>query len=393
MGIIVAAERQSRVDIASRTGSVSKGGPVPQALQNPGLALCHPLISLGILRISMLNSTLTRRRRWPIFLPSILLILVAGGWSVFWFLAADRAGTEIDRALARQAAAGRPAECGNRQIGGYPFRIEVRCAPIRLAFQSANGPLVFEAPGFVAVAQLPIPNRLIAEMQSPATLGGGGARLSLSFSTARASVRGSPSTGVEALSVDLKTPVLERIDGERVQVGLTADGIEVHTRRPPEKPPGTWDLVARLAKAQAPAIESTLAQSPSNVELQVSLSEADLLAPMPSPARLRAFAGAGGKLHLALLRVEQGDVVAEAKGDLSLDPQGLLDGDATVTVVGMQQVLAKASEAGLGWMWGLLPLGRAGKLGDRPAATYTVRVVGGTVSVGPLRFASLPPLF
>jgi hypothetical protein len=172
-----------------------------------------------------------------------------------------------------------------------------------------------------------------------------------------------------------------------------ANEVELHTRRAPAGPPGTWDLVARFAGAQVPAIESTLAHSPSTVELQLSLSKADLLAPAPTPERLRAFAAAGGKLHLALLRAEQGEVLAEAKGDLALDPQGNLVGDATVTVAGMQQLLAKASEAGLGWMWALLPLGKAGKLGERPAATYAVRVAGGSVSVGPLRFGVLPPLF
>lgn len=393
MGIIVEAERQSRVDIASRLGSVSKGGHGPQALQNPGLAVAPSLHFLGILRISMLNSPLTRRRRWPIYLPSVLLLLVVAGWSVFWFLAADRAGTEIDRAIARQAAAGRVAECGDRQIGGYPFRIEVRCAPVRLTFQGAHGPLVFEAPGFVAVAQLPVPSRIVAEMKSPATLGGGAGTLSLIFATAQASVQGSPATGVEAVSVDLKMPVLERIDGEHVQVGLTADDIELHTRRAPDAPPGTWDLVARLVKAQAPAIESSLAQTPSNIELQIVASEIDRLLPSPTPDRLRAFASAGGKLHLALLRAEQGDVLAEAKGDLSIDPQGQFVGEGTVTVAGVQQLLTKASAAGLGWMWGLLPLGRPAKLGERAAATYTVRVAGGSVSVGPLRFGSLPPLF
>ena len=343
----------------------------------------------------MPSSSLTRRRRWPIFLPTLLLLLVAAGWSAFWFIAADRAGTEIDRAIAREAAAGRRAECGDRRIGGYPFRIEVRCTPARITLDSRQGPLVFEAPGFVAVAQLPVPSHLVAEMRSPATLRGaaGGPTISLSFSAAQASVQGSPSTGVDSLSVELKTPVLERIAGDQVLVGLMANDIAVHTRRAPAGPPGTWDLVARLTGAQVPVIESPFAQAPSMVELQLSLIKAELLAPAPTPERLRAFAAAGGKLHLALLRAEQGEVLAEAKGDVSLDPQGFLVGDATVTVAGMQQFLAKASEAGLGWIWTLLPLGRADKLGERPASTYAVRAAGGAVSVGPLRFGVLPPLF
>ena len=44
-----------------------------------------------------------RRRRWPLFLPFALVVLLAVVWTALWFYAAARADTEIaagDRVLA-----------------------------------------------------------------------------------------------------------------------------------------------------------------------------------------------------------------------------------------------------------------------------------------------------
>ncbi|PJI52945.1 hypothetical protein CTI14_35330, partial [Methylobacterium radiotolerans] len=48
-----------------------------------------------------------RRSRLGLFLPYILLALVVAGWSAGWLWMRERAASEIDGWIAREAAAGR----------------------------------------------------------------------------------------------------------------------------------------------------------------------------------------------------------------------------------------------------------------------------------------------
>jgi hypothetical protein len=343
----------------------------------------------------MPSKSLTRKYRWRIFLPSMLLFLLAVAWSGFWLFAADQTGKVMDQAIAREATQGRRIVCGERSIGGYPFRIEVRCTGASVAFDTAEGPLVVDADGFVAVAQLPVPSHVIVEASSPVTLGrvGGQKLLALRFKSARASLQGGPNS-LEQVSILLDAPALERVDGGTPVTGLQATSAEVHARRSPTGAPGTFDLVAKAIGATAAALPMSLAQNPTTIELQVELNGAAELVRGVTPASLRDFAAEGGKLHLALLRAEQGDVVAEAKGDIGLDPLGRANGEGTLTIVGLGQLLtSNKNDPSLSWLWALLPLGKPGKLGDKPASSYAVRVVDGAISVGPLPLGSLPPLF
>src|SRR4029450_12320864 len=78
-----------------------------------------------------------RRRRWPLFLPFILVVLLAVAWTAVWFYAAGRAQEEIAAWRAREAKAGRTQDCASQSIAGYPFRIEVRCVGARFGLTGA----------------------------------------------------------------------------------------------------------------------------------------------------------------------------------------------------------------------------------------------------------------
>src|SRR5262249_59893334 len=48
-------------------------------------------------------------------------------WTGMWFYAVARAEAEIALWRERERQAGRAQDCASQSIGGYPFRIEVRC--------------------------------------------------------------------------------------------------------------------------------------------------------------------------------------------------------------------------------------------------------------------------
>jgi hypothetical protein len=84
-------------------------------------------------RRCMTDLALARRKsRFWLYAPFVLLVLIAAGWSGFWFYVQGRVTQTLDNALAREVQAGRTWTCADRSVGGYPFRIEVRCSSLML---------------------------------------------------------------------------------------------------------------------------------------------------------------------------------------------------------------------------------------------------------------------
>src|SRR5207302_6022065 len=81
------------------------------------------------------STRVVRRRR--LFVPVAVVVVLAAGWTGFWFYAAARA--EADLAAWRESArqAGRAQDCASQSIGGYPFRIEVHCDGASLQLKGA----------------------------------------------------------------------------------------------------------------------------------------------------------------------------------------------------------------------------------------------------------------
>lgn len=70
-------------------------------------------------------STVKKPSRFGLFLPFILLLVAAAGWSAWWYIAAGRIERAVDRWIADQRAAGVEIGYESREFGGYPFRFEL----------------------------------------------------------------------------------------------------------------------------------------------------------------------------------------------------------------------------------------------------------------------------
>ncbi len=68
------------------------------------------------------------RRRYLLILLAIFVVV--GGWLAFWFYAAGEVERRLDIALEDYARQGTQVVCAKRTVGGFPFRIEVRCDKI-----------------------------------------------------------------------------------------------------------------------------------------------------------------------------------------------------------------------------------------------------------------------
>jgi hypothetical protein len=171
-----------------------------------------------------------RRRRWPLFLPFAIIVLLAAAWTALWFYAAARADAEIALWRERERQAGRAQDCASQSIGGYPFRIEVRCGGA--SFELKGTPtLQLKLPLALVVVQVYDPKLVIGEFTGPLEISEPGRPPAgiLDWTLGQASVRGLPS-GVERASLALVGPTVRDPSIAANGTVFRAQRLELHGR-------------------------------------------------------------------------------------------------------------------------------------------------------------------
>jgi hypothetical protein len=362
----------------------------------------------------------SRLRRWPLFLPSIVVVLLAVAWTALWFYAAARAPTELAAWRERERQAGRLQECGSQSIGGYPFRIELRCGAA--SFELRGTPtLQLKLPLALLAVQVYDPKLVIGEFKGPLEISESGRPPSavVDWKLAQASVR-LLRENVERASLALDAPtVRDAADGG--DVVFSAQRLELHGRQAGDSTPSdpAIETVLRLNAAVADRLHPRAAK-PIDAEIATVLRGVDDISPKPWPLRFKEWQAHDGRLEIINARVAQEDVIAVGAGILRLTPRGGLDGDLRVTVVGIEKVLKMfdidriMSEGQIGTTLSaldrLLPglggiarqnaapglvaaLGERTTLEGKPAVAFPIRLSDGAVFLGPFQVGAVPPLF
>jgi hypothetical protein len=371
------------------------------------------------------DDTAVRRRRWPVFLPLVLVVVIAAGWSGFWYFAAGQAKVTLDSWREREAKAGRVHSCESESVSGFPFRIEVRCTGPRAELRSNQPAVVLKGRALLAALQIYDPTLLITEFSGPLTIAEPGQppAYTANWTLAQSSLRGTPSSP-ERASIVFDAPIVERLGAGSNTTVLKATRIELHGRMLGGSVTNNplIEVVLRTAAASAPDFHAALAR-PLDLEIAATLRGLADFAPKPWPVRFRELQARNGSIEITKARVVQGDVIAVSAGTLSLTPRGGLDGQLQITVVGIEQVLkafdldrmmseGKVAETigaldrlvpGLGnlarknarpgIMAGLGALGQNAVLDGKPAITLPLRFADGAVMLGPFPVGRVPPLF
>lgn len=370
-----------------------------------------------------------RRRRWPIFVPTALVVVIAVAWSGFWLYARSAAEEAIAGWQAREAAAGRIYTCGSQSVGGYPFRIEVRCTDAGADLATAKPPLSLKTAGILVAAQVYQPTLLISEFSGPLTVAeqGRSPRFAIDWQLAQSSVRGLPSSP-ERVSMVIEKPSVDQIESVRQTMVAQAERVELHGRvvsgSASDNP--VIEVVLRLAAATMPGYHP-LTEQPTDVEIDAVLTGLQDFSAKPWPVRFREIQARDGRIEIAHARIAQGDRVAVGSGVLALTPQGKLDGELTMTVAGLEPVLRELgldqaleraikperldqisstlnsfmpglgdiarNRAGTAIAAGLSALGQKTTLEGKEAVTLPLRFTNGAASLGPIPLGETPPLF
>jgi hypothetical protein len=367
-----------------------------------------------------------RRRKRRFITLIVLLLALGGGWSAFWFYAASQAQQQIAGWRAREAKAGRVYTCGQQTLRGFPFRIEVDCAPAAASFKSGGVPFDVETKRAIVVAQIYSPNLLIAEVTGPLTVSEAGKapELVANWREAYSSVGGNP-LAPQRVAIVFDNPTLARADGAGQETVLQADHMEIHGRLVGGS---VWDkpvieLALSMKQASLPAVRLAKA-APVDGEIVAALHGLDDFSPKPWPARFREIQKNGGFIEIMRSRLSQGQTLAVGAGKLSLTPDGYLQGKLTVTAAGLEHFLNAIGASmtiknspemdkvagfldklspGLGNLareqvgshlsFGVKAIEGNSKLEGKPAVTLPLTFDQGAVSLGPIPLGQTPKLF
>ncbi len=278
-------------------------------------------------------------RPWLIAVPTAGLVVLGLAWSGFWYYASSRAEDTMTAWRAREASAGRIYGCDNAQFGGYPFRIEVACADPSVDDRATA--LSIRAQHLAAVAQVWDPTLVIGEIASPVTIAplGGTPTASVNWMLGQASLRGVPGAP-ERLSIVIERPKLESVPVSGSGPLVEASHAEFHARFAPESTPGhpVVDLAVDFASLRSPSL-GKLVTTPTDAQVVAVLRGAHDITPKPLGKWLREIQAANGRLDVTTARIQQGDLIINAAGALTLTPNGTLTGNLQLTVVNFDKLV------------------------------------------------------
>ena len=351
------------------------------------------------------SGSATRKIKWLAIAVVVLIVVYSGGW----LFLASRVDGAVERAIAQAEADGAEIVCEDQAVRGYPFRLGLRCASTGLA--TPDGTRV-EAGTFRSAAQVYEPNRIVSELESPASFAAPGVAGTAEWSQARASSR----FGTDGLQ-------LGTLSLEDVRLNVEAEGAvpiaaQVSRALASIRPNGTdLDAALNVDGLDIGPIEGRDFPS-TTLNLDATLSDA---AGALGGEQIETLRGRTLTIRSAGLALVGGGRL-EASGALDVGPQGyptgkiefgLSDPAATISALGtlfpdqagvlrtVGGVLEGASGSGGGFLSGVLGGGNAseqqvtvvdGEAAPDALTSLTVSFQDGRARVGFIPLGRVPPL-
>lgn len=373
--------------------------------------------------------SMSRRRRWPLVVV-LLAVIFAGLWTVLWHYAAGKVESTIAGWREREAKIGRVYACAEQTIGGFPFRINVRCSDPSAEFRSVQQPTALKWKDLHVTAGVFTPTRLIARLTGPMLIGELGRlpNLSANWRQADVTMEGLP-TAPERVTLAMDDVSAERAAGGGNEVVFKAKNVEVVGRMVEGSAMNNpvIELALKMTGASAPSVHPAAA-TPLDSDIILLVRGLKDFSPKTWAARFREIQVANGRLEVTKARIQQGEVITVATGGLGLTPAGRLDGELRMTVanfeklmpaLGLDRALAQATAPGgqfgsaIGALDRLVPglgniarqnagpamaagvgmLGQPTELEGKRAVIMPLKFTDGIVSLGPIPLGPTPPLF
>ncbi|MBZ9937350.1 DUF2125 domain-containing protein [Mesorhizobium sp. BR1-1-16] len=273
------------------------------------------------------------RRRFQILIVAVLAIAVL--WTGGWFGLRHYVGGKLDVLEARASAEGAVLTCGDRSIGGFPFRFDVTCMPLAAACPAEAVSLALA--GIEAIGMAYNPNRALFAAKGPLALQApGGARLDANWTSLQSSIRmglgglklgGSGFGGLSRYSL-----VADGFDATLADPSRLAAPIPLRAHH------GEFHVLPDQAGADMVDLFLSLDQFTALIPGRPALPPVDTDIAVAVPAmlvtahgdRAAAWVASGKPVRIDQLDTTIGGVASSITGELTPAADGLLNGRLTV---------------------------------------------------------------
>lgn len=330
-------------------------------------------------------------------LLGLLVSVVIGGWTAYWAVARGAIVDVLSNSRRAASASGGEFTCADQSVGGFPFRFELSCAPLKV--RDASGARLNLA-GLRAVVLAYNPRHLIFEADapleaSPGLAGGGSAvpALSAGWETARASMRLQEDALGRADAV-FEAPRVALAAGGATPISIASQSGQIHIRRASDTASGV-DVALNLTQIRAGA-----EIAPLDADLVVHLPYAAPLLAGRSTQPLATLLRAPDGIGITDLILKSGVTTLAGSGSFGLDGGGLLNGTLNLKVAGvdkLSEVLRPVFPAGSNipqsLQGALQGFGAKSEIDGEEATEVTVTFDRGTARVGLIPLGKVPPAF
>lgn len=313
-------------------------------------------------------------------MPALLLLMLAVAWSGYWLWLHYKVQTLFDEQSATLAARGLTLACGERDWGGYPFRIEFTCSDPRFADQRSSLIAGAEAKSLFVVMQAYDFRKFAALLDGPTTIAfRDTGPLTIAHERILASFQ-RVSAADHRLSIEV--PAL------RVGEEASATTASFHFR-------ARDDSILDIA-ASGEGIAFTVEDA--KFAIDRAALEGDIpLSAIANQEVLRGLAASGGKVNITRASLSKGELTISGEGALTITPQGYLEGrigtvisDLNLFIIELQHALPLSDRElrELRALGGVL----AGATGGR-SVPVDLRFRNGDIYWSAFKIATMDPLF
>lgn len=340
----------------------------------------------------------TRRSAWRGWLIGIV-VLIPVLWIGYWYAAQQIASAAIDRVTTRPVAGGRIA-CTGRSLGGFPLRLDFGCTQAAYGEGPQGGGEQISAAlagGLRASAPLYLPGHVVATLTGPFVVDAPafGIAITTNWSaadtSATAGLGGLESAAATFHGLDFASSGTAALP----ITALTADLAEASAA------PAGGNSYTFSARAQALKVVRSSGNAIPAIDGMADVKALNFGSSLGTDPRaaLKAWAKAGGTLQVDRLRFASGGAIADADGQLTLAPNGLLSGKLNVRLsnpeafVSLAEAIKPSAAKQAGMILGALQaLTIPVNTPDGPARQTTVVINNGLVAIGILPVGMIPPI-
>jgi hypothetical protein len=332
-------------------------------------------------------------RRLGLYAPFVLLAVAFVAWSGVWFWARDAAQKRMDAAVADLARAGYPVTWKTREVGGYPFRMDITLTEVTASEPSGWS---LQAPRIEGEAQMhAIESWLIAAPEGLTFVRPVGGPVVVKGDLVRASLtnleKRPPSLSFEGVKLTF-TPQ----PGAQPFALSSAGRVEFHLRAGPDDEGGVFATVEN-GKAQLSGLAGRIAgDKPIALVWNSTLSKMSAFQGRDWPSAVRNWSAAGGKMTVRNAGVTAGEAVLGVNsGTLGVGADGRLSGALDVSLRQAPRALAVMGSNGAMAPEAAQAAAAVAQAREQPGggAHATITFQAGQTTLGPVAVGPAPKVY